>query len=96
MIRLAPLICQSSAGVRDRCGTNRRRAFVLIFARLHLPLALFLAFCLTGPAQSADLHDFGVVYLHGKGGWPGALNGGILSALKDEGAMVATPSLMKL
>jgi pimeloyl-ACP methyl ester carboxylesterase len=43
--------------------------------------------------SAAELHDLGVVYLHGKGGWPGALNGGILSALKEEGAAVATPEL---
>ena len=39
--------------------------------------------------SAAELHDLGVVYLHGKGGWPGALNGGILSALKEEAAAVA-------
>jgi pimeloyl-ACP methyl ester carboxylesterase len=93
MIRLAPLIRQSSAGTRDRCGMNPRRVLVLVFARLLVPLALLLAFCLTGPAQSADLRDYGVVYLHGKGAWPGALNGGILTALKDEGAMLATPEM---
>jgi pimeloyl-ACP methyl ester carboxylesterase len=44
-------------------------------------------------AEQRDLHDLGVVYLHGKGGWPGALNGGILNALKEEGAAVSTPEL---
>jgi pimeloyl-ACP methyl ester carboxylesterase len=44
-------------------------------------------------AQSANLHGLGIVYLHGKGAWPGALNGGILGALEDEGALVATPEM---
>jgi pimeloyl-ACP methyl ester carboxylesterase len=39
------------------------------------------------------LHGVGVVYLHGKGAWPGALNGGILSSLRGEGALVATPEM---
>ena len=39
------------------------------------------------------MHGFGIVYLHGKGGWPGALDGGILSSLADEGALVATPEM---
>ncbi|MGB7038752.1 MAG: alpha/beta hydrolase [Xanthobacteraceae bacterium] len=42
---------------------------------------------------SADLHGLGVVYLHGKASWPGALNGGILSSLEDEGALVAKPEM---
>ncbi len=44
-------------------------------------------------AQSPSLHGFGIVYLHGKGAWPGALNGGILGSLEDEGALVATPEM---
>jgi pimeloyl-ACP methyl ester carboxylesterase len=44
-------------------------------------------------AESADLHGFGIVYLHGKGAWPGALDGGILDALKGEGALIATPEM---
>jgi len=53
----------------------------------------FAALFLAGPAQSADLHGVGIVFLHGKGGWPGAFDGGILSSLQDEGALVATPEL---
>ena len=45
------------------------------------------------PRASADLHGLGVVYLHGKASWPGALNGGILSSLEDEGALVAKPEM---
>jgi hypothetical protein len=71
---------------------NRRRVIALILTRLLLALAaLFLTQNLAGAAPDADLHGLGVVYLHGKAAWPGALNGGILGALQDEGALVATP-----
>jgi len=43
------------------------------------------------PAQR--LQEFGIVYLHGKASWPGAFNGGILDALREEGARVATPEM---
>ena len=56
-------------------------------------LATLGAFCATAPAQTANLQGVGVVYLHGKGGWPGALDGGILSSLADDGALVATPEM---
>ena len=47
-----------------------------------------------GPARAApSLQGFGIVYLHGKGAWPGGFNGGILSALEDEGAVVAKPEM---
>jgi pimeloyl-ACP methyl ester carboxylesterase len=46
-----------------------------------------------GAASAAKLQGFGVVYLHGKAAWPGALNGGILSSLEDEGALVAEPEM---
>ena len=39
------------------------------------------------------MQNFGIVYLHGKAAWPGTLNGGILSALEDEGALVAKPEM---
>ena len=42
---------------------------------------------------AAPLHGFGVVYLHGKGAWPGAFNGGILSSLQDDGALIAKPEM---
>jgi pimeloyl-ACP methyl ester carboxylesterase len=43
--------------------------------------------------QSANLQGFGIVFLHGKGAWPGAFDGGILSSLADEGALVAKPEM---
>src|SRR3984885_2210357 len=73
---------------------NRRRIIASFFARALAALAaLGLAQSFTGAALAADLHGLGVVYLHGKGGWPGGLNGGILSSLQDEGALVATPEM---
>src|SRR3984957_1553391 len=73
---------------------NRRRVIALILTRLLLALAaLFLTQNLAGAAPDADLHGLGVVYLHGKAAWPGALNGGVLGALQDEGALVATPEM---
>jgi pimeloyl-ACP methyl ester carboxylesterase len=67
---------------------HRLCAFILVAAALSLLAAQFSA---ADPA--ASLQGLGVVYLHGKGGWPGALNGGILSGLKEEGALVATPEM---
>lgn len=41
----------------------------------------------------ADLRGLGVLYLHGKASWPGAMNGGILKELEDEGALTAAPEM---
>lgn len=73
---------------------NQRRRMTFAFARALC--ALFVIFLLPGfgaAASAGQLQDFGVVYLHGKGAWPGAFNGGILGALRDEGALVATPEM---
>jgi pimeloyl-ACP methyl ester carboxylesterase len=59
-----------------------------------LSSALFLLPFAAGVARApAALQNLGVVYLHGKASWPGALNGGILNALEDEGALVAEPEM---
>src|SRR5262245_30771364 len=42
-------------------------------------------------AQAADLRGFGIVMMHGKGGGPEGLIAPLVSALKDNGAMVSTP-----
>jgi len=44
-------------------------------------------------ALAANLQGFGIVYLHGKGAWPGGFDGGILNSLEDEGALVAKPEM---
>jgi pimeloyl-ACP methyl ester carboxylesterase len=72
---------------------NWRRTFVLAIAGSLGALALLCAPRLGGAAPGASLQGFGVVYLHGKGAWPGGLNGGILGSLKEEGALVATPEM---
>ncbi len=76
------------------------RRTILAFACLVFAAARALAI-LVAPAAPAfadaapgvGLRGFGIVYLHGKAGWPGALDGGILSALEEEGALVAKPEM---
>jgi len=73
---------------------NQRRRIPFAFARALC--ALFVIFLLprfAAAAAAGQLQDFGVVYLHGKGAWPGAFNGGILDALRAEGALAATPEM---
>src|SRR5690242_3959465 len=73
---------------------NRRRSSISITAVIAAALNLLLPVAnIAVAASSANLQGLGVVYLHGKGGWPGALNGGILNELKQEGASVATPEM---
>jgi pimeloyl-ACP methyl ester carboxylesterase len=73
-------------------GMNRRLFLTFIFggALVMLPPP---AWCPAARAQSPGLQGVGVVYLHGKGSWPGAFDGGIVNSLQDEGAMVATPEM---
>ncbi len=69
-----------------------RREILKKIARASLAL---IALC-TAPGfagASANLAGLGVVYLHGKASWAGAADGGILSALEDEGALVAKPEM---
>ncbi len=56
---------------------------------------IVLAFVLAvaAPLQAAGLQGTGVVFLHGKGVWPGAFDGGIPGALEAEGAQVASPEM---
>ena len=66
----------------------------LVVARAVVILAaVLLTPNFAGVALAASLQGFGIVYLHGKAAWPGALNGGILSSLEDEGALVAEPEM---
>jgi pimeloyl-ACP methyl ester carboxylesterase len=71
---------------------NRRRIFALLAGALAFTAAL-MPKVFSAAAADQRLQGLGVVYLHGKGGWPGAFNGGILGALRDEGALVATPEM---
>jgi len=74
-------------------GMNRRDLFVTFLARALAALAVVAGLSFAALAQSANLNAVGVVYLHGKGAWPGAADGGILSTLAEEGALVATPEM---
>ena len=65
----------------------------MIRNRLFAAFALFLAVTAARPASSADLEDLAVVFLHGKGAWPGAFDGGLVNFLHKAGAMVAAPEL---
>ncbi len=85
---------------------NRRRIVALVFARALMARSLARSFALSlalataillpsfcGAAAGGALQGLGIVYLHGKGGWPGGFNGGILSSLQDEGALIAKPEM---
>jgi pimeloyl-ACP methyl ester carboxylesterase len=72
---------------------KQRHIFVSAIATVVAALGFLFAAEFSAAEPAADLHGLGVVYLHGKGGWPGALNGGIVNGLKEEGALVATPEM---
>src|SRR5215469_18210708 len=72
---------------------KRRRLFLCAIAPAVAAFSLLFGAGFSDAEPAADLHDLGVVYLHGKGGWPGALDGGIVSGLKEEGALAATPEM---
>jgi len=69
---------------------SRNDVIALRAARIVYLLWLVVA---TTPAFSAGLQGTGVVFLHGKGMWSGAFDGGIPSALEAEGAAVAAPEM---
>jgi pimeloyl-ACP methyl ester carboxylesterase len=58
-----------------------------------LALVLTLVLAAAAPLQAAGLQGMGVVFLHGKGMWPGAFDGGLPGALEAEGAQVASPEM---
>jgi pimeloyl-ACP methyl ester carboxylesterase len=72
---------------------NRRDLFLTFVSRALAALVVVAGLSLVAPAQSASLQGVGVVFLHGKGAWPGAGDGGILSTLAEEGALVAAPEM---
>jgi pimeloyl-ACP methyl ester carboxylesterase len=55
--------------------------------------ALFLAAAVARPAACLELDDVGVVFIHGKGVWAGAFDGGLVALLHEAGAKVATPEM---
>jgi pimeloyl-ACP methyl ester carboxylesterase len=58
-----------------------------------LALALCLVALIAAPAAAAGLSGVGIVFLHGKGVWPGAFDGGIPAALEADGAVTAAPEM---
>jgi pimeloyl-ACP methyl ester carboxylesterase len=73
--------------MRAFAGTGRSDA-VARLVQLFCLLVLMAA-----PVKAADLHGVGVVFLHGKGAWAGAFDGGIPQALEAEGAVTAAPEM---
>jgi len=65
-----------------------RGVAALVMARM-----LCLLWLIATPLHAASLQRTGVVFLHGKGVWTGAFDGGIPSALEAEGAAVASPEM---
>jgi len=55
--------------------------------------ALSVAPALPRPALGLEFGELGVVFVHGKGMWPGAFDGGIVNLLREAGAKVATPGM---
>jgi pimeloyl-ACP methyl ester carboxylesterase len=56
-------------------------------------LLLYLLLLIATPVQAANLEGTGVVFLHGKGVWTGAFDGGIPAALEAEGAVAVSPEM---
>lgn len=62
-------------------------------AALLMVRALCLLWLLATPVDAASLQGTGIVFLHGKGVWAGAFDGGIPAALEAEGAVAASPDM---
>src|SRR5258708_12256104 len=54
---------------------------------------LCLMLLIATSVQAASLLGLGVVFLHGKGVWAGAFDGGIPAALEAEGAVAGSPEM---
>jgi pimeloyl-ACP methyl ester carboxylesterase len=64
-----------------------RRCLLVLFA------ALLTAPAAPRAALALELQKLGVVFVHGKGVWAGAFDGGIVNLLREAGAKVATPEM---
>jgi pimeloyl-ACP methyl ester carboxylesterase len=74
---------------------TRRAVTAFLIARA-LGLVAFVVVALSAvatPVRAGSLQGTGVVFLHGKGVWTGAFDGGIPAALEAEGAVVASPEM---
>ena len=68
-------------------ATDRRVAALLIVR------TLLLLWLMATAAHAGNLQGTGVVFLHGKGVWAGAFDGGIPGALEAEGAVAVSPEM---
>ncbi len=60
---------------------------------LLIALAVLLLAAAPRAASGLELDRLGVVYIHGKGLWAGAFDGGLVNLLREAGAKVATPQM---
>jgi pimeloyl-ACP methyl ester carboxylesterase len=67
---------------------NGRNAAALWMAQI-----LCLLLLIATPVGAASLQGIGAVFLHGKGVWTGAFDGGIPTALEAEGAVAVSPEM---
>ena len=72
---------------------KRRSLIAFIFALALAVLTVPFAPPWCAAVAAANLQGFGIVFLHGKGAWAGGFDGGILSSLEGEGAVVAKPEM---
>jgi pimeloyl-ACP methyl ester carboxylesterase len=77
----------------SRLGYRWAAAAPWLARLIALALVLALVLAAAAPLQAAGLQGMGVVFLHGKGMWPGAFDGGIPGALEAEGAQVVSPEM---
>lgn len=62
-------------------------------AALWMAQILCLLLLIATPVAAAGLQGIGAVFLHGKGVWTGAFDGGIPAALEAEGAVAVSPEM---
>jgi pimeloyl-ACP methyl ester carboxylesterase len=74
-------------------GLGLGRILPWIARPLAFALGLVAVLTASSPVTAASLRGMGVVFLHGKGVWPGAFDGGIPAALEAEGAKVVSPEM---
>jgi pimeloyl-ACP methyl ester carboxylesterase len=72
----------------DFIGQRARRVAMTAMAGM-----LCLMLLVVTSVQAASLQGVGVVFLHGKGVWAGAFDGGIPAALEAEGAVAVSPEM---
>ncbi len=76
--------------MRAFIGIRRNGAAACLLAVVR---ALCLLALIATPVHSAGLQGLGVVFLHGKGVWAGAFDGGIPAVLEADGAVAAAPEM---